>query len=77
MNPEKSLGWDITKLFEQNISLKRNTTKRTPHTIKEEKYPKEDEFILNISNNITITYDKNIDKLKDCPFIYAKKFYKF
>ena len=61
-NKEKSLGWHISNLKNLNIILSDNKVKRLVYDIKEAHFPKDEDFLKNISQ-ITITFDKNNAKL--------------
>lgn len=68
-NKEKSLGWHISNLKKLNIILSDNKVKRLVYDIKEAIFPKDEDFLKNISL-ITITFDKNNAKLVENNFFY-------
>ena len=60
------------KIKNSSIPIKYHQVKRILYQIKQDKYPKNEEFLFNISS-ITITYDENNSKLKNLPFCFCKK----
>ena len=68
-NKEKTLGWHISNLKNLNIILSDNKVKRLVYDIKEAHFPKDEDFLKNISQ-ITITFDKNNAKLIENNFCY-------
>ena len=67
-NKEKSLGWHISNLKNLNIILSDNKVKRLVYDIKEAHFPKDEDFLKNISQ-IKIN-DKNNAKLVENNFLY-------
>ena len=68
-NKKKSLGWHISNLKSLNIILSDNKVKRLVYDIKDAHFPKDEDFLKNISQ-ITITFDKNNAKLVENNFCY-------
>lgn len=69
-NKEKTLGWHINNFKNLNIILSDNQIKRLVYEIKDSYFPKDEEFLKNISL-IKITYDANDEQLTDNNFCFA------
>ena len=68
LNTDKTLGWHVQKLDEQNIHLKFHVIKNLVYSNKQSKYINDDLFLLN--EKIKITLDKNKSNLTDLPFCF-------
>ena len=67
INPLKPLIFHKTKLLEMNIYLKDDKIKRLIYKARNSLFPRDDEYICNLSN-ITITFDDNIPESQNIPF---------
>ena len=67
INPLKPLTFHKTKLLEINIHLKDDKIKRLIYKARNSLFPRDDEYICNLSN-ITITFDDNIPESQNIPF---------
>ena len=72
LNIDKSLGWHIKNLNDQNIPLKFHKIKKLVYNIKESKYPTDEKFLDNIAS-INITFNKVKPNLSNIPFCLSKK----
>lgn len=72
LNPEKSLGWHIHKFEEQKNPVKFSMIKKILYSIKQSKYPNDENFLSNI-DAITITFDESNENLKNLPFCLCRK----
>ena len=64
LNTDKTLGWHVQKLDEQNIHLKFHVIRNLVYIIKQSKYINDDIFLLRV-DKIKITLDKNKSNLTD------------
>ena len=66
-NLEKSLLWHHENLKNNNLNMSQNQIKKLLQKLREEYYPNDDSFLLDICN-IRITFNDNNELLKNIPF---------
>ena len=76
ININEPLNFHINNFKNNNINLKQGQIRNLLYSIREEKYPKDDKFLEDISN-IEVQLSNNIEEPKESFFIFKGEFINF